>query len=157
DVLIGQESYLTPSAWYLYAASTGKIAKTAMARTSPADFSDTQVVQMTGTSKDGTKVPLTLLMLKDVKTNGDLPTMLTGYGGFGLSQTPFFWAAAHLWIEQGGVVAIASMRGGGEFGEEWHAGGKLTHKQNVFDDFAACAHALIDAKYTRPDHLAIEG
>ena len=157
DLLFGEASYLTPPAWYRYDAGTGKIARTALAQTSPADFSDTQVVRTTATSKDGTEVPLTILMLKGTPLDGNNPTILTGYGGFGISQTPDFAPSRLAWLEQGGVLAIATLRGGGEFGEDWHRAGMLTHKQNVFDDFAACARALIDQKYTRPERLAIQG
>ena len=83
--------------------------------------------------------------------------MLTGYGGFGLSMTPYFDPGSLPWLDAGGVMAIASLRGGGEFGEDWHQQGMLTHKQNVFDDFIACAEYLIQAKYTNPSKLGIEG
>jgi len=157
DLLFGEVSYLTPPAWYRYEAGAGEIARTALAQTSPADFSDTQVVRTTATSKDGTEVPLTILMLKGTPLDGNNPTILTGYGGFGISQTPDFAPSRLAWLEQGGVLAIATLRGGGEFGEDWHRAGMLTRKQNVFDDFAACARALIDQKYTRPERLAIQG
>jgi prolyl oligopeptidase len=157
DLLFGEVSYVTPFGWYRYDAATQNVAKTAMSETSPADFSDTRVVRATVVSKDGTKVPLTILMREGTALNGDNPTLLQGYGGFGISQTPGFSEARRAWIEQGGIAAIASTRGGGEFGEDWHQAGMLTHKQNVFDDFAACAQFLVDQKYTRPGRLALEG
>src|SRR6266498_3867474 len=137
--------------------SGGKAVRTALAKKSPADFRDTEVLRETATSKDGTKVPLTILRKKGTKLDGNRPTILTGYGGFGISETPFFSEGIRLWIEQGGVLADASLRGGGEFGEAWHLAGNLTKKQNVFDDFLACARFLLDAGYTRPERLAIEG
>lgn len=157
DVLFVAVSYLTPSAWYRYDAAAGKAARTPLAQTSPADFSDTEVVRADAVSKDGTRVPLVLLMRKGTPRDGSNPTLLYGYGGFGISESPYFSADRRAWIDQGGIYAIASIRGGGEFGEEWHEAGKLTRKQNVFDDFAACARYLLDKKYTSPSRLAIMG
>jgi len=157
DIVFNEESYVTPPAWYRYSASSGKATETALRETSPADFSDTQVVRTYAVSKDGTHVPLTILMLKGTRLDGHNPTILYGYGGFNISLTPSFSALRRLWIEQGGIYAVANTRGGGEFGEAWHHAGMLTNKQNVFDDFAACAHYLIDKKYTDRDRLAIEG
>jgi prolyl oligopeptidase len=157
DLCFRDESYVTPPAWYRYAPATGKVTETALRETSPADYSDTEVIRTEAVSKDGTRVPLTILMRKGTQLNGQNPTLLTGYGGFGISMTPRFSPLTRLWIEQGGVWAEGSMRGGGEFGEAWHQAGMLTKKQNVFDDFAACAEALIAKKYTNPQKLAIEG
>jgi prolyl oligopeptidase len=157
DLIFHSVGYLAPGAWYTFSAATGKVSKTALAETSPADFSDTEVLQTLATSKDGTKIPLVILQRKGTKLDGGNPALLTGYGGFGISETPGFSSARRAWIEQGGVYAIASLRGGGDFGEEWHAAGKLTKKQNVFDDFYACARALVDQGYTRSDRLAISG
>ncbi len=157
DLLFSSQSYLTPGAWYRYSTASRTVSKTALAQTSPADFSDTEVVRTMAVSPDGTKIPLTLLMLKGTPLDGNNPVLLTGYGGFGISETPGFSSARRAWIEQGGIWAIASLRGGGDFGEEWHEAGKLTKKQNVFDDFAACARTLVEQKYTRPGRLAITG
>lgn len=157
DILFANFSYVEPLAWYRYSAKDGKVTKTALAQTSPADFSDVEVVRTEATSKDGTKVPLTILKLKGVKRNGKNPTLLTGYGGFNISITPGFNKLSRAWLEQGGVIAIANLRGGSEFGEEWHANGSLTKKQNVFDDFYACAKLLVEQKYTQPKRLAIQG
>lgn len=157
DLLFYNTSYLAPGAWYRYAAATGAVTRTALFETSPADYSDTEVVRTFAVSKDGTKVPLAILLKKGTRLNGDNPALLTGYGGFGISERPGFSSGRRAWIERGGVYAIASPRGGGDFGEAWHDAGKLTRKQNVFDDFAACARFLSDQKYTRPSRLAIEG
>ncbi|MGA9750613.1 MAG: prolyl oligopeptidase family serine peptidase [Acidobacteriota bacterium] len=157
ELCFRDQSYVTPPAWYRYAPATGKVTETALRETSPADYSDTEVIRTDAVSKDGTHVPLTILMRKGTKLDGQNPALLTGYGGFGIAMTPRFSPLTRLWIEQGGVWAEGSMRGGGEFGEAWHEAGMLTKKQNVFDDFAACAEALIYQKYTSSQKLAIEG
>jgi prolyl oligopeptidase len=108
-------------------------------------------------SKDGTRVPMFLVHLKGLRLDGSVPTLLTGYGGFNLSNTPYFSTTAALWAENGGVFALANLRGGGEFGEQWHEAGMLAKKQNVFDDFIAAAEWLIKERYTNPSRLAIEG
>jgi prolyl oligopeptidase len=108
-------------------------------------------------SKDGTKVPVNILRRKGVKLDGSHPALLTGYGGFGLSQSPAFSAALRPLLDAGFVFAQANLRGGSEFGESWHEQGRLTRKQNVFDDFLASARLLIDRGYTRPARLAIRG
>jgi prolyl oligopeptidase len=98
-----------------------------------------------------------LMYRKGTKLNGNNPTILTGYGGFNISLTPYFSASAALWADQGGVFAEPNLRGGGEFGKAWHRAGMFAHKQNVFDDFIAAAQWLIDNHYTQPSRLAIEG
>ncbi|HZI16162.1 MAG TPA: prolyl oligopeptidase family serine peptidase [Myxococcus sp.] len=157
DILFSNSSFVQPQAWYRYSAQDNKVTKTALARTSPIDASDVEVVRVEATSKDGTKVPVTILKKKGTKLNGNNPALLTGYGGFNLSISPGFSALAGLWLEQGGVYAVANLRGGSEFGEKWHAEGSLTKKQNVFDDFYAAAKLLVDQKYTQPKKLAIQG
>jgi prolyl oligopeptidase len=157
ELLFRNQSFLTPPAWYRFDPRTGKTTQTALCRTSPADFSDCEVVREFATSKDGTKVPLSIIRRKGTKLAGRNPTLLTGYGGYGISLTPQFSVDRRIWLEQGGVYAIANLRGGGEYGEEWHRAGNLSHKQNVFDDFTACAQHLINRRYTSPDRLAIEG
>lgn len=156
-VLFRGESYLQPPAWYRYDPAGGKVTKTALFRTSPADFSDCEVKRAFAVSKDGTKVPLNIIHQKGLQLSGDNPTILYGYGGYGVSLTPNFRVGRKVWLEQGGVYVIANLRGGGEYGEAWHHAGNLTHKQNVFDDFIACARYLIEHKYTSPKKLAIEG
>ncbi|QSQ27218.1 S9 family peptidase [Pyxidicoccus parkwayensis] len=157
DVLLVNTSFVQPTAWYRYSAKDNTMTKTALARTSPLDLSDVEVVRTEATSKDGTKVPLTILKKKGTKLDGKNPALLTGYGGFNISISPGFNVLSGLWLEQGGVYAIANLRGGSEFGEKWHAEGSLTKKQNVFDDFYACAKLLVDQKYTQPKKLAIQG
>jgi prolyl oligopeptidase len=108
-------------------------------------------------SKDGTRVPMFVVHKKGVQKNGHNPTLLTGYGGFNLSLTPTFSRTAYLWMEHGGIYAVANLRGGAEFGEDWHRAGMLEKKQNVFDDMVAAAQHLISEKYTDKNHLAIQG
>jgi|CZKR01.1.fsa_nt_gi prolyl oligopeptidase len=108
-------------------------------------------------SKDGTRVPMFVVHKKGIAKNGKNPTLLTGYGGFNISLTPSFSRTAYLWMEHGGIYAVANLRGGAEFGEDWHRAGMLEKKQNVFDDMIAAAEHLIAEKYTDRNHLAIQG
>lgn len=161
-VLFRVTSHTRPAAWLLYdpPAATGAPSpprKTALFNTSPVDFSDIVAVRDFAVSNDGTQVPVTILRRNNLSLDGSNPTLLTGYGGYGMSLRPAFNFAERLWYDRGGVVVVANLRGGGEFGEEWHLAGNLTRKQNVFDDFAACAQHLIERGYTRPDKLAVEG
>ena len=136
---------------------TRAMKKTAISSQASVDYSDTEVLREYATSKDGTKVPVNIIKLKSIELDGNNPTILYGYGGYGLSRKPSFSNTRRVWIEQGGIYAIANIRGGAEFGEEWHQQGMLTKKQNVFDDFHAVMRFLVDAKYTRVDKLVIEG
>ena len=121
-------------------------------------FADTEVVREYVKSKDGTAIPINIVRRKGTQLNGANPVLLTGYGGYGISETPgFLGAGIRLWLDGGGVYVDANLRGGGEYGEDWHHQGALTHKQNVFDDFLAVAEHLIAEKYTDPGHLAIIG
>lgn len=120
----------------------------------PAEFVTTQVFYE---SRDGTEIPMFVVHHEDVSPDGDNPTLLYGYGGFNISITPSFSVENLAWLEQGGVYASANLRGGGEYGREWHDAGRLENKQNVFDDFAAAADYLIEQDYTRPDQLGIYG
>ena len=116
-----------------------------------------EVKQVWYSSKDGTKVPMFVVSKKGLVLNGANPTLLTGYGGFNVSMSPSFNRGAYLWLEHGGIYALANLRGGSEFGEEWHQAGMLDKKQNVFDDFIAAAEYLIAQRYTNKDKLAIQG
>ncbi len=156
-ILYQNSSYIEPSAWYLFRPDEGKTVKTALVTKSPVDFSDCQVVREYAVSKDGTKVPVNIIRRKGIKLDGSNPVLLTGYGGYGINIEPGFSALRRVWIDHGGVFAQANLRGGGEFGEQWHKEGMLTNKQNVFDDFAAAMQYMIDAGYTSPEKLAIIG
>jgi len=157
DVLIENESYLTPPVWVRLNAATGKGKRTGMTAKPEVDFSDCEVVREFAVSKDKTKVPLTIIRRKGLQLDGRNPTLLMGYGGYGENELPKYQVSRRLWLEQGGVYAIAHPRGDGEYGEDWHRAGRLTNKQNAFDDFTACARHLIERKYTCPEKLAIEG
>lgn len=121
------------------------------------DSAQYEVKQEWFNSKDGTRVPMFVFYKKGLELDGKNPTQLTGYGGFNVSNTPEFRGDRFAWLEHGGVFAVANLRGGAEFGEEWHRAGMLDKKQNVFDDFIAAAEYLIAKKYTDKDHLAIRG
>ncbi|MCU0611613.1 MAG: prolyl oligopeptidase family serine peptidase [Candidatus Eisenbacteria bacterium] len=123
----------------------------------PVDVDRFTTEQVWYASKDGTRISMFLIHSKSLVLNGDNPVLLTGYGGFNVSQTPYFSGAYVAWIEAGGMVAIPHLRGGGEYGREWHEAGMLERKQNVFDDFIAAAEWLIREGYTTPARLAIEG
>jgi len=158
DALFYTSTYLDPPAWYRLDAATGKATRTALSETSPINFDDAEVVREFATSKDGTRVPVNIIRRKGTKLDGSNPTLLYGYGGYGISEQPYFAGArGRIWLDQGGVYVLANIRGGAEYGEEWHKQGNLTRKQNVFDDFIACAQYLIDHRYTSPAHLAILG
>jgi len=158
DVLFYASNYIEPPAWFHFDAASGKAARTALVETSPVNFDDAEVVRDFATSKDGTRVPVNIIRRKGTKLDGTNPTLLYGYGGYGISEKPFFLGSfARIWLDQGGVYVDSNLRGGAEYGEDWHTQGNLTRKQNVFDDFLACAQYLIDQKYTSPAHLAILG
>jgi prolyl oligopeptidase len=157
DLLLEQSTYLSPPAWIRYDAAAAAVHRTALFQTSIADFSDAEVVRELATSKDGTRVPMSIVRRKGTRLDGANPVLLYGYGGYGLSTVPRFSTVIRAWLDQGGVWVDANVRGGGEYGEEWHLAGNLTRKQNVFDDFDACARRLMKLRYTRPTRLAIQG
>ena len=156
-IVFRQTSFVAPATWMSYDPAEGSIKKTALFNTSPVDFSDIEAVREFAVSKDGTKVPVNILRRKGTKLDGSNPALLYAYGGYGHSMRPMFDFENRLWFDRGGIYVVANIRGGGEFGEEWHLAGNLTKKQNVFDDFAACAQHLTERGYTRPEKLAVEG
>ena len=156
EVLVENGSYLAPPAWFRFDAA-GTSHKTALVQTSVANYSEMEVVRDFAISKDGTKIPVSIIKKKSMKLDGKNPTILYAYGGFGISQTPGFSASRLAWLEQGGAYAVANIRGGGEFGDAWHLDGNLIKKQNDYDDFYAAAKWLVDHKYTSKDKLAIWG
>jgi len=158
NLLFRVSTYLAPPAWYRFDSASGNSARTALSETSAFKLDDFEVVREFATSKDGTRVPLNILRRKGTKLDGSHPTILYGYGGYEISETPrLFRFLTVVWLQQGGVFVDTNLRGGGEYGEEWHRAGNLIHKQNVFDDFIASAQYLIDHKYTSPQRLAIFG
>jgi prolyl oligopeptidase len=157
SLLFRDASYTEPAAWFHYEKGKTEPVKTALRSTSPVSFADIEVTREFATAKDGTKIPLNIIFRKGIKRDGQNPTLLYGYGGYGISMSPNFDFTRRLWFDRGGVYVVANIRGGGEFGEDWHKAGNLTKKQNVFDDFAAAAEYLIKQKYTRPEKLAIQG
>ena len=156
-LLFRDVSYTEPAAWFRCLNGKTEPAKTALRSTSPVSFADIEVRREFATSKDGAKIPLNILFRKGMKPDGSNPTLLYGYGGYGISMSPNFDFTRRLWFDRGSVYVVANIRGGGESGEDWHKAGNLTKKQNVFDDFAAAAEYLIKEKYTRPEKLAIQG
>ncbi len=149
-------SFSTPNTVFRYDFTTGK---SMTFRAPKVEFRPTeyQSRQVFVPSKDGTKVPMFITHKRGIELDGTHPTILYGYGGFSVSLTPWFSVANLVWLEMGGVFAVANLRGGAEYGEEWHQAGMREKKQNVFDDFIACAEWLIEKRYTNPDGLAIEG
>lgn len=156
DLYYSYTSYTTPSTIFHYDIKSGK---STLYRRPKVDFDPDAYVtkQVFYASKDGTKVPMFLTHRKDLELDGNNPTYLYGYGGFNNSLTPGFSASRIAWLEQGGVYAVANLRGGGEYGERWHRGGTKMQKQNVFDDFIAAGEYLIGNKYTSSERLAIAG
>ncbi len=149
-------SFTTPSTIYRYDVATGKseIYKAPKVDFNPDDYQTEQVFYA---SKDGTRVPMFISYKKGLKKDGTAPTYLYGYGGFNISLTPAFSVSNLVWMEMGGVFAVPNLRGGGEYGEEWHKAGTKAQKQNVFDDFIAAAEWLITNNYTQSSKLAIGG
>ena len=149
-------NYLTPGSIYSYEISSGtsKLYKKPSIDFNSDEYQSRQVFY---TSKDGTQVPMIITHKKGIVLDGTNPTILYGYGGFNISLTPSFSITNAVWMEQGGVYAVANLRGGGEYGKKWHDAGTKLQKQNVFDDFIAAAEYLIGKKYTSSDFLAIRG
>lgn len=149
-------SYTQPPSIYRYdlESGTSQQIRAPKVKFDPDRFESRQAFY---TSKDGTRVPIIVSHRKGLELTGDNPTLLYGYGGFNIPVLPHFSVVYAVWMEQGGVLAIPNLRGGGEYGEEWHVAGKVLKKQNVFDDFIAAAEWLIDEKYTSKERLAIMG
>jgi prolyl oligopeptidase len=150
-------SPLYPATAFRFDPATGKSAAISPPKLKSFDPANYETREVFATSKDGTKVPVFVTMKRNLALDGSHPTLLYGYGGFDISTTPTFSPDVLAWIEAGGVYATASMRGGSEYGEDWHRAGMFEKKQNVFDDFIAAAEYLIAQKYTSPAHLGIEG
>ncbi|MBR4138035.1 MAG: S9 family peptidase [Bacteroidales bacterium] len=156
EIFYAFTSFTFPTTIYKYdiESNTSEVFRAPNVDFNPEDYTTEQVFY---TSKDGTRVPMFLTYKKDLKKNGKNPTLLYGYGGFNITLNPGFSVNRIPFLEKGGVYAMANLRGGNEYGEEWHIAGTKLQKQNVFDDFIAAAEYLIDNKYTSPDYLAVNG
>jgi prolyl oligopeptidase len=158
NALLYVTTFLKPPAWMKFDAQKNNLSRTALFEVSAAKFDDAEVVRDFAVSKDGTRIPVNIIRRKGTKLDGTNPTLLVAYGGYGINEKPnFLGYMGRIWLDQGGIYVVANIRGGGEYGDEWHKEGNLTHKQNVFDDFIGCAQYLIAQKYTSPEHLAILG
>jgi prolyl oligopeptidase len=140
-----------------YDPKANTVADTTIIPASPADFSAITSEEVKAKSADGTLVPLSIIRQRNLKLDGSHPTLLHGYGSYGITYDPGFDPSSLAWLERGGVIAVAHVRGGGEYGEDWHSGGRKATKENTITDFIACAQYLIEHKYTSPSHLAGEG
>ncbi len=157
EIFFGFQSFTVPPSIYRVDLTNVKSALWAKVDAPSIDPSGYDVQQVWYSSKDGTKIPMFVVSKKGIEKNGKNPALLTGYGGFNISLKPTFNRSMYLWMEHGGIYAVANLRGGAEFGEDWHRAGMLEKKQNVFDDFIAAGEYLISQKYTDRDHLAIYG
>ena len=151
------ETFVAPRTWWVVRDEVPRPSATALDTTTPLDLSGYEVRRVSATSADGTRVPISLIAREGVLDAGPTPALLTAYGGYGISIKPWFQPGNLLWLEQGTVLAVANIRGGGEYGDEWHQAGRLTTKQNCFDDFTACARSLVDTGVTTVDRLVIMG
>ncbi len=156
DIYFSFDSFVSPSTIYKYNIENNKV-ELFWTPKMDIDFNQYETKQVFYTSKDGTKIPIFIVHKKGLKLDGSNPTLLYGYGGFDISLTPYFSISRMVLLENNCVFAIANLRGGGEYGKEWHEAGTLMQKQNVFDDCIAAAEYLIENKYTSPDKLALNG
>jgi len=156
-VLADVGSYTELAKWFKYDAGTNELTSTKLSSEAPVNFAEMEVTRDFAVSKDGTKIPLNIIHKKGITLDGTHPTILYGYGGYGLSEIPRVRLSFRAWYDLGGIFVDTNIRGGGEYGEEWHKGGNLTNKQNCFDDFTACAQYLLDHKYTTTAKLGMLG
>ena len=152
--LVRLQSWTQSPVYYAFDPSTNALMDTRLMPASPVDFSQIESVEVKATSADGTRVPLSIVYQRGIKRDGSNPTLLTGYGAYGITLDPTFSPTRLAWLEKGGIVAVAHVRGGGEYGEDWHKGGQKLTKQNTMSDFIACAEYLILEKYTSSAKLA---
>ena len=157
SLLFAAETFTRPRQWIRFDSALDEAAGTALSSESPADFSDVLVVRERARSRDGTAVPVNVLYPAGTEPGGRAPCVVYGYGGYGVNIVPRFRVGNRLLYDRGVVYAVANLRGGGEFGEAWHRGGSLTHKQNVFDDFHAALRHLIDQGHCAHDRVGIMG
>lgn len=154
--LLSYDGWTVPNRWDRYDCRHRTL-QTVFAGKPAADYSQVRSTRIWAQSQDGTRVPVTVLALESTPKDGKRPTILTAYGGFGVNTAPHFIGPNLAWLERGGVWAVANLRGGREFGEDWHRNGMLTRKQNVFNDFFAASQALIQSGWTSREHLGITG
>ena len=157
DIAYASESYVTMPQWFRYVVADNKTVQLGISSDSPVDYSDVEVVREFATSRDGTHVPVNILLPRGARKDGRNAIVVSGYGGYGISVTPGLSMSRHILFEHGVLFAQANLRGGGEFGEEWHRAGNLANKQNVFDDFTAVVRHLVAEGYADPDRVAIIG
>jgi prolyl oligopeptidase len=156
-VLFLQGGWTRSALWYAYDPRTQRVSDTGLKPLSPVDMSAYASVEVKATSADGTLVPLSIVYKKGLALDGSHPTLVNGYGAYGITIDPSFAPTRIPWLDRGGVLAYAHIRGGGEYGEDWHLGGKLLTKNHTWEDFIACGQYLVDHKYTSPARLAGEG
>jgi prolyl oligopeptidase len=151
------QSWTRSPLWYTYDPRTRQVRDTRLVPRSPVDFSGIESVETRAPAPDGTMVPLSIVYGRGLRRDGSHPTLLEGYGAYGITLDPFFRPSLLAWLERGGVYAVAHVRGGGEYGEDWHLAGKGATKPNTWRDFIACAEFLVSEGYTSPAHLAGTG
>ena len=156
-MLVKMTSWTQPQLWYAYDPAPGRTQDTGLRQRSPVDYGAITSVEVKAPSADGTLVPLSIVYRRDLKMDGSHPTILEGYGSYGITLDPGFNPALLAWLERGGVYAVAHVRGGGENGEDWHVAGQKLNKQNTIADFIGCAQYLVDKQYTSPAKLAAQG
>jgi prolyl oligopeptidase len=156
-VFVRLASWTKSSIFFHYDPKANALVDTKIIPPSPVDFSGIESEEVKAKASDGTMVPLSIVHQRGLKLDGSHPTLLHGYGSYGITYDPGFDPTSLAWLERGGVVVVAHIRGGGEYGEDWHSGGRKGTKKNTISDFVACAQYLIDHKFTSPQHLAGEG
>jgi prolyl oligopeptidase len=157
EIMFANQSFVDPKRWFRFDGGSGETSETPLSSNSPVDFSSFEVLREFATSRDGTQIPVNIIRSKQAQTDGSSPVLVTGYGGYGASQSPFLVTVYTPLLEQGFTIAKVNLRGGSEFGKEWHEQGRLTKKQNVFDDFAAAIEHLLAEGYADPGKVAILG
>src|SRR5262249_30369000 len=157
DLVFTNESFVEPRGQYGFRAKENRTEKTGLTSEPMVQLKDVSVRREFATSKDATLVPVNILIPKKVKTDGSAPCVVTGYGGYGINTEPRFNPVSRILFDHGFIIAVVNLRGGGEFGQEWHEAGRLTRKQNVFDDFAGALRFMVEREYTSQPKLAIQG
>lgn len=157
EVIWAQDTYLSPRQWWACRDTDEQPRPTALDTRTGVEFTGMEVERLFATSRDGTQIPISLIRQATATRDGSTPTILYGYGGYGLSIRPSFDPSLLVWLEQGGVYAVAGIRGGGEYGKSWHEAGRLANKQNCFDDLIACAEHLVGVGVTSEERLALMG